>query len=240
MASVNGAVIPRFSDTLLSTIVASLRAEDSTLVTQIRELSRSIQAKVREAREMIPGPQSWFRRTRITSHTDWAYLFTSERDLSTFVGRPLSTLIERIEVGKTRIELPTTGEVSLPLINHRTISTGEYAETRAPAGFDVLRAGTLVVTSNGVRSLAAVTDRDGILGKGVFGVHLQSGVDPYWLRDFFNSDIAQVQRKTLVKGVAIPFLTKSAFGEFMVPDSVVFDHQFSQTLREACDGLFGN
>lgn len=239
MSSVNGAVIPRFSDTLLSAIVATMGAEDSTLLTQIRELSRSIQEKVREVRETIPGPQSWFRRTRITSHTDWTYLFTSDKDLSTFVGIPLGSLIQRIELGKTSIEMPTKGEVLFPLVNHRTIITGEYGETRTPAGLEVLRAGTLVVTANGVRSHAAVTDRDAILGKGVFGVHLQSGVDPYRLRDFFNSEVAQVQRKTLVKGVAIPFLTKSALGEFMVPDSVEFDHPISQTLREACDGLFG-
>jgi hypothetical protein len=148
-------------------------------------------------------------------------------------------LIESIEVGKITAELPATGEASFPLVNHRTISSGEYGVTRSPRGLDVLKAGTLVVTSNGVRSLAAVTERDAILGKGVFGLHLKSGTDPYWLRDFLNSETAQVQRKTLVKGVAIPFLTKSAIGAFMVPDSLVSDHQVTQTLREACDGIFG-
>lgn len=239
MSSINGSVVPRFSDTLGSTLVASVAAEDSTLLTQLRQLSTATQAKVKQVRESISGAQSWFRKTSISSQTDWTFLFTSEKDLSIFVGQPLISLIESIEVGKANVEIPATGEVSFPLVNHRTVSTGEYAETRTPTSFEVLNAGTLVVTSNGVRSIAAVTERDAILGKGVFGLHVISGVDPYWLRDFFNSETAQLQRKTLVKGVAIPFLTKSAVGAFMVPDSFESDLHVSQTLREACDAIFG-
>lgn len=238
MASVNGSVAPRFSDTLLTCTVAVITCEDPTFITQISDLWFSIQNKVRKLRETDSASGSWFRRTHINSNSDWNFVFVSDKVMSSFEGVRLGTLLESVEVGKAMSETSSSYEDSLALVNHRTLSTGEYGIATAESGIKPLKSGTLVLASNGHRSLAAVTERDAVLGRGVFALHLKTGVDPYRIRDFFNSETAESQRKALVKGVAIPFLTKTAIEDFMIPEVFESEAQASQALTEACDDIF--
>jgi hypothetical protein len=238
MASVNGSVAPRFSDTLLSALVASTEAKEPSFLANLRALSKSVADKVRDVRYTEATSGSWFRRMCIDSGADWSSVFVSDTALSSFEGVPLETFLESIEVGKVISEMPKVGDKSLALVSHRTLSTGEYGSVTCKSGVRPLKSGTLVVSTIGHRSLAAVTERDAILGKGVVALHLKAGVDPYWIRDFFNSDTAQIQRRALVKGVAVPFLTKTALREFTIPDVFDIEPKSSQTLSEACDVIF--
>jgi hypothetical protein len=238
LSSVNGSVAPRFSDTLLSGNVAAIADEDPTFIAQLSNLSDSIQAKARKFRETNSESASWFRRTCINSDTDWNFVFVSDKVMSRFEGVPLDFLLESVEVGKVLSDISGAEDDSMALVTHRTLSTGEYGIADHEYDSKPLKSGTLVVASHGLRSLAAVTDRDAVLGKGVLALHLKPGVDPHWIRDFFNSEVAQAQRKALVRGVAIPFITKTAIRGFMIPDVFEGETQASQTLSEACDDIF--
>lgn len=238
-ASQSGSVMLRLPVSLLTRKVSIPTFVDKGIADALAQVSSLNDLKIAEGLSSVDTALSFTKRVQLRSESDWAFLFASEVDLSHFAGQLVSNFIDSVEVGKQLVAPVLSRNSNLPLVTHRTVSAGEYLEV--PDNFDgqTRGAGTLVIVSHGEKSLAAVTDREAAIGPGVFALNLKPGVDANWLRDFFNSNLAQKQRKSLLKGVAIKYLTKSSLGEFRVPKDFDEILKPARTLKEVMDGILG-
>jgi hypothetical protein len=218
-ARTTGSIAPRYT-------VDFLQFEVPQLPENIKEISDKLKILERDhirhpiSHQPVKEKSSWSKFVNLDEIEVWKTLFTSPDDLRVFSGIKLKDMVQAVHVGKD--EMPVEGgDGTIKLATHKTVMTGEYGRTKPGAKTYVASPGTLLVPVVGERNGAFLLAEEAAIGKGVYALELLPKFSVEHVRDFFLSEVGRIQRRNLVRGVALKSLSRTALENFQIPDSFV-------------------
>lgn len=238
-ASNTGSIAPRFTPSILLESVPKQSPLQAHLYASISSILLGVQAVSGGAVDTAQKRTSWFKSVDLSLESAWGNLFASQRDLDAFEGTPMSHLITQIWVGKSPKTSAEIDHETHPLINHKTVMTGEYSSTTAYSKNELIPSGVIVVPAVGDRAGVLLTDRPACLAGGVIAFQVKPDADKEKIQQFFHSEVAQTQRRVLTKGVAVPYLRKDDVGLFKLPPSLNDALPKQPPLNEELDSVLG-